>query len=83
MVIAQHDGFTLIELKRQDGWRSMKLTHRGGFVGSGRRRKRNWWLGWNGERLARNYDAGKLYQYHPDIYAWVVRECEAATKAAA
>ena len=74
MVIAQRGGFTLIELKRQGGWRSMKLTHPRGFVGSGRHRKRNWWLGWNGERLAKNCDAGKLHQYHPDIYAWVVQE---------
>jgi hypothetical protein len=74
MVIAQHDGFTLIELKRQGGWHSMKLTHPRGFVGSGRRRKRIWWLGWNGERLARNHDAETLHQCRPDIYAWVMQE---------
>ena len=34
--------------------------------------KANWWLGWNGERLARNHDARLLYENNPEIFEWVV-----------
>jgi len=37
----------------------------------GKTTKRNWWLGWNGERLARNKDAAQLAKHFPDIYEQV------------
>jgi hypothetical protein len=64
------DGFVLFERpsKANEVWRSLKLTC------SERRKKRNWWLGWNGERLARNRDAGLLAEHDPEVYAWVIQE---------
>jgi hypothetical protein len=38
----------------------------------GRREKRNWWLGWNGKRLARSSDAALLEKHEPEIYQWVI-----------
>jgi hypothetical protein len=35
-------------------------------------KKRNWWLGWNGERLAKNRDAVLLFKHEPEIYQWVI-----------
>jgi hypothetical protein len=69
----RQDGFRLIEHidKSRDGWRSLKLTCRRG-------RKRNWWLGWNGTRMARNADAAKLNERHPDVYGWVIDTMTAA-----
>jgi hypothetical protein len=67
--IAYHSrGFTLFERPacHKNGWLSLKL------IASGRRRKRNWWLGWNGDRLARNSDAGRLQDQEPEIYDWVI-----------
>jgi hypothetical protein len=32
--------------------------------------KANWWLGWNGERLARNHHAGLLYENNPEVFEW-------------
>ena len=47
-------------------WRCLKL------VSLARTAKRNWWFGWNGERIARSSDAGKLADQHPAVYAWVI-----------
>ena len=71
-MIAERDGFRLVYQSTNGEWHTLKLTHPIGFRGEGRRRKRNWWLAWNDDRLARNSDAGKLHQYQPDIYNWVV-----------
>ena len=49
-----------------DEWRNFKLIREGY-----RLRKQNWWLGWNGERLARSADAGKLKEHEPGVYAWL------------
>lgn len=52
--------------KARGEWRSFKL------IASRRRRKRNYWFGANGERLARNTDLALLYRDEPEIYAWVL-----------
>jgi hypothetical protein len=36
-------------------WTNLKLVHSGD-----NHRKKYWWLGWNGERLARSTDAARL-----------------------
>lgn len=36
-----------------------------------RARKRKWYLGWNGERLARNADTAHLHGNHAEILEWV------------
>jgi hypothetical protein len=61
--------FTLYDRPRHanGGWRSLKLTC------PTRQKKRAWWLGWNGERLARNHDAGLLADHEPEIYRWVIQ----------
>lgn len=63
--------FTLYERRDRSTaeWRSLKLIHTGGDAG---KRKRNWWLGWNGERLSRNTDARHLAAHHPEVSAWVI-----------
>lgn len=52
--------------KRKNGWRSFY------FHAPDRTSKSTWWIGWNGTRLARNYDAGRLAEHAPELYAWVV-----------
>lgn len=52
--------------KGREGWTNFKLVGPKG-------KKRNWWLGWNGERLARNADAAKLAKWQPDVLEQVVR----------
>jgi hypothetical protein len=66
------DDFELFERvgKSGGGWRSLKL------VRAGRHKKRNWWLGWNGERLARSSDAGKLYAHHGEVYEKILKYLE-------
>lgn len=65
--IAEHpDGFVLCHRRVCREWLSLKL------VSVTPRRKRNWWFGWNGERLSRSRDTGLLAEHHPQIYEWVV-----------
>jgi hypothetical protein len=52
--------------KASPPWRSLKL------IRTDKGPKKNWWLGWNGERLAVNNDQRKLAEHHPDIEAWVI-----------
>jgi hypothetical protein len=73
--LASVGSWTLYERKRrQPGheWLSLKLVH------TGPARKRNWWLGWNGERLARCHDADHLAEHHAEIMQWVVESLQAA-----
>ena len=67
-LIGTREKFSLFERGVKDGWTSLKL------VNPSTPRKKNWWLGWNGERLAKNADAGKLFTHHPETYAWVIAE---------
>jgi hypothetical protein len=65
-VVASRDGFVLFE--RDDGtppWRNFKLVRAEGP-------KRNWWLGWNGQRLADGRDRLKLTEHHPEIEQWLM-----------
>jgi hypothetical protein len=58
-------------------WRSLKLERT-----DGQGKKRKWSLGWNGERLARNADAAKLSEHHPDVYDWVIESLQSRRHAA-
>jgi hypothetical protein len=62
--------FELFESKpvSADGWQSLRLIR----TGNGKFRKRSWWLGWNGERLAENRDAKILEEHYPEIYVAVI-----------
>ena len=75
--VASRDGFTLYELPDgANGWKNLKLVKHE----PGRRKwgtKRNWWLGWNGERLARKRDAEILAKYNPELEAWVIETLQA------
>jgi hypothetical protein len=64
--IAERAGFQLVHRSMNGEWHNLKLV-----LLDGRYRKRNWWLAWNGDRLARSSDATKLHQYRRDIYDWV------------
>ena len=65
--VAHHPrGFTLFERPSGNGWRNFKL------VANQRRKKRNWWLGWNGERLSEGKDMKLLQEHEPEICEWVV-----------
>jgi hypothetical protein len=62
--------FTLYDRSCPTGqWRNLRLARQ---QHQEKVPKSNWWLAWNGERLARNRDAGKLAEYHPAVYAWVI-----------
>jgi beta-lactamase class D len=73
--VASAESWTLYERTGKAGsdWRSLKLIRTGG-----RGRKRNWWLGWNGERLARCHDAENLAEHNPEILQWVIDSLKAA-----
>jgi hypothetical protein len=47
------------------GWLSLHLSRKG------RVKKRSWWLGWNGERLARNADTALLAEHEPERLRWL------------
>lgn len=34
--------------------------------------KASYWLGWNGDRLARQKDSNTMESHRPELYAWVV-----------
>jgi hypothetical protein len=74
-LIASTDHFALFDRPdfAQGEWRSLKLERT-----DSKGQKRNWWLGWNGERFARNADAGKLAEHHPDVYDWVISSLKGA-----
>jgi hypothetical protein len=62
-------GYKLYERHSSNEWRTLKLIR----LGAPRdQRKRNWWLGWNGERLADNADARLLAEHHPRLARWVI-----------
>jgi hypothetical protein len=63
---------TLIErpAAASNGWRNLKLTR--AAPPDAKRTKRTWWLGWNGERLARNNDARWLSKREPETYEWII-----------
>lgn len=70
-VLGTKESFTLFEQpeKSCNGWTSLKL------VLAKKRRgkaKRNWWLGWNGVRMAESADAKLLAEHHPEICGWIV-----------
>jgi hypothetical protein len=72
--IAVSEEFTLLDRPwaARNGWRNLKLisTNR-------RRKKRNWWFGWNGQRLAESRDVVLLKEHLPDVYDWVIAELQA------
>lgn len=71
--VAEFDGFELYHTSASTPeWANLKLVKldRNGP-------KHAWWLAWNGERLARNKDAGLLEQHNPEI-ADKVREAAQA-----
>lgn len=72
-IIAEHEGWKLIERHSSNGWIALKLERRSG-KGFIRHSKRSWWFGWNGERLSRTHDLQLLAEHHPDIEAWVVEQ---------
>ncbi len=61
--------FTLYERagRARDGWRSLKLVRDPREAG-----QNSWHLGWNGTRMARNTDAVKLIDDHPETMQWVI-----------
>ena len=66
---AHDDGFVLFERKNGStaAWLSLKLQRRPRQAG-----KNNWWFGWDGTRVSRTTDAGKLAKHHPEILQWVI-----------
>jgi hypothetical protein len=63
-IVAETDHYQLLDLDNDDsrlGFRQFKLASKH------RMHKANWWLGWNGERLARNHDVRLLYEHNPEV----------------
>ncbi len=71
-LIGSHEEWRLYHryTKTKNGWHSLYLARLQG-LGMPRLKKGRYWLGWNGDRLARNRDAGLLEEHHPDIAEWV------------
>ena len=74
VIVAQQDRWLLWHRtdKTRGEWHSFKLERLGPQK---RYEKSNWWVGHNGQRLARNRDAGFLRQHEPETYAWVEHAC--------
>lgn len=53
-----------------NGWRCLKVEIGVRKQKGERRQRRNFWLGHNGERWARNNDTAYLAERHPDVLAW-------------
>jgi hypothetical protein len=70
VLLAINGPFTLYEREgcSTAEWRSLKLVRDPREEG----KKNNWWLGWNGARLARNTDTKKLAEHHPEVLQWVI-----------
>jgi hypothetical protein len=68
--LATCDGFTLFERKgcSTAQWLSLKLVRSPPEP----RTPNSWYLGWNGARMARNTDAVKLNEKHPEVMQWVI-----------
>jgi hypothetical protein len=66
--IAKHpDHFTLYERPGgSNGWINLKLIAECDLP------KHNWWLAWNGSRLAQNRDAKLLRNHQPEIFDWLI-----------
>jgi hypothetical protein len=76
-IVAERPGWALYDRQHpSNGWRNFKLVAATpkGKARARARRKRSWWLGFNGERLARNIDAGLLALHQPQIHRWVLDE---------
>jgi hypothetical protein len=75
------NGFTLYEREgcSTAQWRSLKLVREPRKAG----KQNAWWLGWNGERLARNTDTKKLAKHHPEVLQWVIDELRSSSAKAA
>ena len=54
--------------KGADGWRDLKLESRR----RGKIPKRNWWFGFNGDRLSGSRDAKLLEEHQPAALRWVL-----------
>lgn len=65
-VLAETRGWVLFKIEVNGEWLAVKL------VSKVIQAKGNYWLGWNGDRLACNRDAAILNTCHPDVYDWVV-----------
>jgi hypothetical protein len=78
-LIAQHDNgaWTLWHRPFADnnGWHSFVLR-----LADGRFGKKNFWGGYNGQRLVRNNDLQRLEQKHPTIYHWLLATCRRTWK---
>jgi hypothetical protein len=64
-IVAETDHYQLLNLDNADsrlGFQQFNLVLKQPI------HKANWWLGWNGERLARNHDARLLYENNPEVF---------------
>jgi hypothetical protein len=68
MPIATNGDFVLFERPNKSAlpWRNLKL------IRTSNGPKRNWWLGWNGERLANGKDRKILAEHNPEIERWII-----------
>lgn len=65
-VLGETRGWILVRHAVSGDWQQIKLAAKIAQP------KGNYWLAWNGARLAMSSDAKKLNTYHPDVYDWVV-----------
>jgi hypothetical protein len=69
--LADHgDQWTLYHQSDKGGWHNFVLRHH-----DNRFRKYHYWGAWDGQRVARNGDLGRLARLHPEIYRWLERTC--------
>jgi hypothetical protein len=71
-LLAERDGWELrVKLRPSTGgWHNFVLV-----APESETRKRKYYGGWNGERLAQSYDMDILLEHVPSIYRWLVKTC--------
>jgi hypothetical protein len=65
-VVAKYRGWVLHAKGSKGGWHSFVLV-----APATEQRKRKYWGGYNGDRLARSRDMGILFKYNPDVGDWL------------
>jgi hypothetical protein len=69
-VIVENEKWELYDRFKQNGdWSAFKLVSK-----EPRLHKANYWIGWNGERFARNRDFCNLEANAPDVVEWLTKE---------
>jgi len=67
-MVAESRGYRLFVTSNSGDWQILKLVSKMPAA------KANFWLAWNGQRMAMGKDAVILNAHYPDVFDWVVAQ---------